>query len=1148
MRRSPSRLLRVPLVAALGLLAVVVPSLATQSVGATQTAAVLDPAFGQYVPIQNTTILDTRNGIGAAAGALPANGSVTVQATGVGQIPSTGVSAIFVNIQVLSSPASGFLTDYAADQPSPIGASVSFDAGFPTSGSDFLTIGGQQDSSQYGMVSFANHSGGTMQLAVQVEGYVTNGTQPSAGDTLFTLPWTDQVDTRSGLGVPNGDGTTGGPVAQLQPGQSVTVSDVGPNGVPYGGASASDIDAMEVTIGALNATNTGYLTVESQNANLTGDGGNQLRTLSYESGLKSRLTEIAQLTSNGTFQITNYGTNAVDVQVVVRGYFLLPTATSVAGSTYQPLSNNTQLCDTRSSCPYGGQQQYTLPAGGSINVQETGTAGIPASGVSGVAAEIDAVSPTATGWLTVNPYGSTPSFTEAFNFAPTHNSNVFDNSTVTQLGANGAITITNVSSGTVDVVVSARGYWLGATAPTAPTLDGSPVLNNGVASLSWYPSADGGAAITRYTLYSSSGSSSVVTNAATSGDVIAAVGDSVWMTATNAVGTSATSGSNVVESSSQLNTPFVPTFPLTIAGTVSPAFTSTGASSGLSVPSGLPVVISAGDVPIGSTTDYVEPIVGSTTTQSGGYWTFTIPSLASISSDIQSIALANGGFLDLDVTVSAIGQMYGSSAAESGEAFGSIYLGGGNLTSSPIQQTLIYNMTLESSSPSSSSIAASGDSSAFTSLMSSGKQSVSDGTISSPVQSTAPVSVSAPIQTTTTPGVDIVSHALSPNIGTGDSISNTQTFNPAIDTSGIDLAQAAIVAPDWSATAPSGGVGSRGPNTAAYVDSVNSNTAPVTLASWEKSCSQNFVGQFDASGGDNYTAAYDPSHAVLGTAVVPTPVDRLDAGVNDSVDLTQVQSTNFQVTVEAGFSVGVFGVSGSYMLDRGRGVISGGSADGPKDEIWRQNTVVNFEQGRVHCLGVDNSNGNDPFILDFSNLGALKKVCVDHGYDSNCDAWAQSWYDAKFITPHNFIVPQYWTQAGAQPSPTANVFTNNACTIPSSGTDRNIKYACDGTNALTAVLAGGNSTLQQRTGLYPGGKFGNEGGSSQTFTVTISEDLVGTASFSVGAVFATNKQLVATASLSTRGCQNRVLHWFWVTPSQGIIGGSNPQFSNWYSC
>ena len=87
-------------------------------------------------------------------------------------------------------------------------------------------------------------------------------------------------------------------------------------------------------------------------------------------------------------------------------------------------------------------------------------------------------------------------------------------------------------------------------------------------------------------------------------------------------------------------------------------------------------------------------------------------------------------------------------------------------------------------------------------------------------------------------------------------------------------------------------------------------------------------------------------------------------------------------------SVGVFGVSGSYMLNRGRGVISGGSADGPKDEIWRQNTVVNFEQGRAHCLGVDNSNGNDPFILDFSNLGALKKVCVDHGYDSNCDAWA----------------------------------------------------------------------------------------------------------------------------------------------------------------
>lgn len=78
--------LRIPL--ALGMLAatvsLVAPSVASQSAQAATTPATLEPAAGQYLPVPEDVVLDTRSSIGGSQGGIPANSSLSVAVGGTG--------------------------------------------------------------------------------------------------------------------------------------------------------------------------------------------------------------------------------------------------------------------------------------------------------------------------------------------------------------------------------------------------------------------------------------------------------------------------------------------------------------------------------------------------------------------------------------------------------------------------------------------------------------------------------------------------------------------------------------------------------------------------------------------------------------------------------------------------------------------------------------------------------------------------------------------------------------------------------------------------------------------------------------------------------------------------------------------------------
>jgi len=93
------------------------------------TDATAAGTLGALTPVTPARILDTRDGTGGITGAIPANGSVDVQITGRGGVPSTGVRAVILNATVTGTAAPGYLTIHPAGIARPIVSDLNFNAG-----------------------------------------------------------------------------------------------------------------------------------------------------------------------------------------------------------------------------------------------------------------------------------------------------------------------------------------------------------------------------------------------------------------------------------------------------------------------------------------------------------------------------------------------------------------------------------------------------------------------------------------------------------------------------------------------------------------------------------------------------------------------------------------------------------------------------------------------------------------------------------------------------------------------------------------------------------------------------------------------------------------------------------------------------------
>ena len=85
-----------------GALAMMVPRAAS--------AATVPP--GAYVALTPTRLLDTRTGTGAPKARVATRATVTLQVTGQGGVPASGVSAVVLNVTAVAPTRPGFVTVY----------------------------------------------------------------------------------------------------------------------------------------------------------------------------------------------------------------------------------------------------------------------------------------------------------------------------------------------------------------------------------------------------------------------------------------------------------------------------------------------------------------------------------------------------------------------------------------------------------------------------------------------------------------------------------------------------------------------------------------------------------------------------------------------------------------------------------------------------------------------------------------------------------------------------------------------------------------------------------------------------------------------------------------------------------------------------
>lgn len=423
-----------------------------KAVGAAGPA--LQKAAGQFVPVGATTVL---------SGAAVAAGSTTmVTVAGVGGVPAAGqVSAVAVQVAVDGTTTAGYATVYPGGATRPSDSSVNFvAAGYtaaydvvPLSASGTLSVFCSQDCKVY----------------MRLRGYFTSSSAAVAGSTYVPVAPKVLVNAVS-----------------LAAGGTSSVTVAGNNGVPI---------ASEVSAVALAVVSSGSSAAGSVKTYPTGGAAPSDSTVWWPvAGDSVSNFETSTLSTTGS--VTFSSTAATKLTVRLLGYYLPPSAAgtspTTAGSTFVPTTHATVV------------NNVAVVTAGTTTAAFTGANGVPAPAqVAAVAMNGVSNAPTAAGYLTAWTAGATrPSDAIAYYKSGTTVAG-YEPIVPSSVGQ-----VSFYASGATKVLARLRGYYRKAGVPAAPARP-TTAAGDGKVTVSWTEPADGGAAITGYTVTASPGGRSV---------------------------------------------------------------------------------------------------------------------------------------------------------------------------------------------------------------------------------------------------------------------------------------------------------------------------------------------------------------------------------------------------------------------------------------------------------------------------------------------------------------------------------------------------------------------------------------------------------------------------------------------------------------
>ncbi|GAA2788459.1 hypothetical protein [Streptomyces showdoensis] len=379
-----------------------------------------DNTHGWFKPVTPTRLMDTRSGLGVPKGKVGPGGVITLQVAGKAGIPTTGVRAVVLNVTATAPTAGGFVSVYPDGTTRTSASNLNFTTGQTIPNLVVVPV-------VNGKVNFYNKAG-SVDLLADVTGYYLSGEESVSGplgSTYEPLTPTRLMDTRTGLGVPKG---------KVGPGGVATLQVTGQGGIP-----ATDVTAVVLNVTATAPTAGGFVSVYPDGTTRT-----SASNLNFTTGQTIPNLVVVPVV-NGKVNFYNRA-GSVDLLADVAGYF----TKRVTGATYKPLSP-TRLMDTRSGL---GVPKGKVGPGGTVTLQVEGVAGVPAAGVRAVVLNVTATAPTAGGFVSVYPDGTTRTSASNLNFTT---GQTIPNLVVVPV-VNGKVSFYN-KAGSVDLLADVAGYY-----------------------------------------------------------------------------------------------------------------------------------------------------------------------------------------------------------------------------------------------------------------------------------------------------------------------------------------------------------------------------------------------------------------------------------------------------------------------------------------------------------------------------------------------------------------------------------------------------------------------------------------------------------------------------------------------------------------
>jgi hypothetical protein len=352
-------------------------------------------------------ILDTRSQTGYSGGKPAAGDTISVQVAGRGDVPTSGVAAVTMNLVLTDSSGSGFVTAWPSGQSRPNASNINVEGAGATI-STLVTVPLGAD----GKVNLFTQSGG--HLVADVAGWLPTGTFVASAPTRI-------LDTRSG------PAPGAGAVIDLQ------VGGVGP--VP-----ATGVSAVVLSLTATEAAGPGFVTIWP-----TGKSRPLASVLNAATAGATTSNQVTVPLGDGG-QVSIFTQSGAHLVADVAGYY-------VTGGGFNALMP-TRILDTRGG---GGQMAYagSKPVGGqTISLPVVGRAGVPATGVAYVILNLTATQATAPGYVSAWPGGTQRPLTSVLNLSEAGQTRA--NAVFAPVGADGTVALYS-QSGT-DLVVDVTGW------------------------------------------------------------------------------------------------------------------------------------------------------------------------------------------------------------------------------------------------------------------------------------------------------------------------------------------------------------------------------------------------------------------------------------------------------------------------------------------------------------------------------------------------------------------------------------------------------------------------------------------------------------------------------------------------------------------